>query len=60
MELKIEIYTDNYKHHVANLILGIQNDEFKIPITLELQPDLNEIPKFYQVNNGNFWIAKTT
>jgi N-acetylglutamate synthase-like GNAT family acetyltransferase len=59
MELNIEIYTERYKHSVAGLILGIQNGEFRIPITLELQPDLNEIPKFYQVNNGNFWIAKT-
>ena len=57
-EVNIEIYTDIYKKGVIDLILGIQNDEFKIPITLDLQPDLNEIPKFYQVNNGNFWIAK--
>ena len=46
------------KKAVADLILHIQNVEFGIPITLELQPDLNEIPGFYQTNKGNFWIAK--
>ena len=54
----IEMYTGMYKDHVADLILGIQNKEFGIPISLEQQPDLDEIPKFYQQNNGNFWIAK--
>jgi len=56
-ELNIEIYTDVYKNSVAELILNIQNKEFGIPITLNQQPDLNEIPKFYQIGNGNFWIA---
>ena len=58
-QIDIEIYTDTYKKSVSGLILSIQHDEFEIPITLEMQPDLNEIPTFYQVNNGNFWIAKT-
>ena len=57
-EINIEIYTDIHKKDVADLILHIQNTEFGIPITLELQPDLNEIAGFYQINNGNFWIAK--
>ena len=54
----IEIYTESHKHEVADLILYIQNAEFAIPITLAMQPDLNDIPGFYQTNNGNFWIAK--
>jgi len=57
-EASIEIYADINKKDVADLILQIQNAEFGIPITLELQPDLNEIPRFYQTNSGNFWIAK--
>jgi N-acetylglutamate synthase-like GNAT family acetyltransferase len=57
-EASIEIYADINKKDVADLILHIQNAEFGIPITLELQPDLNEIPRFYQTNSGNFWIAK--
>ena len=52
------MYTDIYKDGVADLILSIQNEEFGIPITIEQQPDLNEISKYYQVDNGNFWIAK--
>lgn len=56
--VNIETYTDIYKDAVAQLILFIQTGEFEIPITIQQQPDLNEIPKFYQVNNGNFWIAK--
>ena len=58
MNLKIESYTDNYKNAVVDLILRIQTEEFGIPITLNQQPDLDEIPGFYQVKNGNFWIAK--
>ena len=57
-KLNIEVYTDIHKNDVADLILSIQNAEFGIPITLEAQPDLNAIPQFYQINNGNFWIAK--
>src|SRR4030095_13957594 len=57
-EVNIEIYTDNHKNAVADLILSIQKSEFGIPITLEMQPDLNEIPKFYQTNSGNFWVAE--
>lgn len=57
-EVIIEIYTDTYKENAIDLILSIQNEEFGIPITRQQQPDLNEIPKFYQKNKGNFWIAK--
>ena len=56
--IQIETYTDSNKKDVTDLILDIQNVEFGIPITLELQPDLAQIPGFYQINNGNFWIAK--
>ena len=54
----IETYTDMNRKAVTDLILHIQNVEFGIPITLELQPDLDQIAGFYQTNNGNFWIAK--
>jgi N-acetylglutamate synthase-like GNAT family acetyltransferase len=57
-ELHIEVYRDLYKDEIANLILTIQKDEFGIQITLNMQPDLGEISKYYQVNNGNFWVAK--
>lgn len=42
---------------VARLIVGIQRGEFGIPITLEQQPDLADIPGFYQTAGGGFWVA---
>ncbi len=51
-------YSDSCTHEVAALILEIQKDEFGIPINLEMQPDLLAIPGYYQVHNGNFWIAR--
>jgi N-acetylglutamate synthase-like GNAT family acetyltransferase len=43
---------------VAAVVLRIQQEEFGIPITREAQPDLQDIPAFYQRNNGNFWVAE--
>ncbi len=42
---------------VVSLILPIQQAEFGIPITLQGQPDLLDIPGFYQHGCGNFWVA---
>lgn len=42
---------------VVALILPIQQAEFGIPITLDDQPDLLDIPGFYQRGKGNFWVA---
>ncbi len=55
---QLEIYTDTYKAGVQDLILGIQRNEFGIDIDLDRQPDLRDIPTFYQTNLGNFWIAR--
>jgi N-acetylglutamate synthase-like GNAT family acetyltransferase len=53
----IQAFSPEYQDQVIDLILTIQRDEFLIPIQLSDQPDLLDIPKFYQQNNGNFWIA---
>lgn len=53
----IQPYTDQNKQQVADLVISIQQNEFGIPITLQDQPDLNDIPRFYQSKNGNFWTA---
>jgi N-acetylglutamate synthase-like GNAT family acetyltransferase len=37
--------------------LPIQREEFGIAITAEDQPDLFDIPGFYQRGAGNFWLA---
>ena len=39
------------------MILPIQQSEFGISITLEDQPDLRDVPGFYQRGSGNFWVA---
>jgi N-acetylglutamate synthase-like GNAT family acetyltransferase len=55
--MDIKAYTEEYREDVINLILSIQRGEFGIPITREDQPDLSNIPGFYQPEKGNFWIA---
>ncbi|WP_374090688.1 GNAT family N-acetyltransferase [Methylomicrobium lacus] len=42
---------------VVGFILPIQQAEFEIPITLDAQPDLQDIQGFYQQGSGNFWVA---
>jgi uncharacterized protein YdhG (YjbR/CyaY superfamily)/GNAT superfamily N-acetyltransferase len=46
-----------HTHAVASLIIPIQREEFGFPITLADQPDLADIPGFYQHGAGNFWVA---
>ena len=53
----IKKFTEDYKDDVIDLILDIQQNEFNVPITKEDQPDLGDIPNFYQVGKGNFWVA---
>ena len=43
---------------VIALILSIQREEFAIPITAADQPDLADIPGFYQTGAGDFWVAE--
>ena len=50
-------FVAQHAESVASLIIGIQRDEFGIPITLDDQPDLRDIPGFYQQGAGNFWVA---
>ncbi len=39
------------QQHVVDLIVTIQQKEFNIPITAEDQPDLRNIPNYYQRNH---------
>jgi N-acetylglutamate synthase-like GNAT family acetyltransferase len=57
--IDIKPYSPLYQQQVIDLILGIQQGEFGIPISIEDQPDLLSINLFYQVNQGNFWCAVT-
>jgi GNAT superfamily N-acetyltransferase len=42
---------------VQQLVLGIQREEFGVPVTLEEQPDLRDVPAHYQQGRGGFWVA---
>jgi N-acetylglutamate synthase-like GNAT family acetyltransferase len=43
---------------VQQLVLAIQRDEFGVPVTLEEQPDLRDVPAYYQQGEGGFWLAE--
>lgn len=53
----IEPYQNHYKTQIIDLILTIQIKEFGISISREDQPDLEDIQKFYQRGNGQFWVT---
>jgi N-acetylglutamate synthase-like GNAT family acetyltransferase len=55
--IQIVPFVAQHAEGTAALIIGIQRDEFGIPITLDDQPDLRDIPGFYQQGAGNFWVA---
>jgi N-acetylglutamate synthase-like GNAT family acetyltransferase len=55
--ITIQSYAPQHRSGIPELIVPIQQKEFGIPITLEDQPDLLDIPSFYKKGNGNFWVA---
>ncbi|MBO9204791.1 MULTISPECIES: GNAT family N-acetyltransferase [Niastella] len=57
MNYDIAIYNDDHKQPIIDLILSIQTEEFKVAITAGDQPDLQDIPAYYQHDAGNFWVA---
>jgi N-acetylglutamate synthase-like GNAT family acetyltransferase len=58
--IEVVPFSGNHQTAVVEVILQIQQTEFGIPITLEAQPDLLDIPGFYQTKSGNFWVALVT
>lgn len=58
--MQIALYQPKYQTQIVELILQIQREEFGLPITLDDQPDLLDIPTVYQQGNGNFWLALET
>ncbi len=59
IDVTIESYTSKYQQQVIELIVTIQSKEFGVPIVAEDQPDLKNIPHYYQKGSGNFWLALT-
>jgi N-acetylglutamate synthase-like GNAT family acetyltransferase len=58
IEISIRRYSADDCEDVVRLILAIQQEEFGIKITRAEQPDLAEIPSFYQSGLGGFWVAE--
>ena len=56
--ITIQPFENQDTDQIVDLILTIQEKEFNVPITIKEQPDLLNIPSFYQQNKGNFWVAK--
>src|SRR5262245_29098234 len=50
-------FIPRYGRDVLRVILEIQREEFGISITEQDQPDLLDIPGFYQTGAGEFWLA---
>jgi GNAT superfamily N-acetyltransferase len=57
LDVEVVPFREEHQHEVVALILEIQRSEFGMSITAAQQPDLMQIPGFYQVRNGNFWVA---
>ena len=57
MEIEIRPLVNADCKAVIDLILPIQQIEFKVPVTLEDQPDLQDIEAYYRSTGGDFWGA---
>ena len=55
--IEIVPFSRSHQAGVIDLILSIQQGEFEFPISVEEQPDLLDIPGFYQQGRGGFWVA---
>jgi len=55
--IEVVPFAPQHADGVVAVILPIQQREFEIPITLDAQPDLRDIPGFYQRGCGGFWVA---
>lgn len=57
MTIEILPAAERHKGGIRDLILPIQQNEFKIPITYDDQPDLQNIENAYRKGAGEFWVA---
>jgi len=55
--MEIIRYRKEFNNDAISLILEIQNNEAKINLQLDEQPDLLNITETYLNNGGNFWLA---
>lgn len=57
--LEVVEYSPGLQSAVLDLIVPIQRDEFGFDIDAADQPDLTDIPGFYQRGTGGFWVARS-
>lgn len=55
--MRITPYAGHDANAIVDLITTIQIKEFGVATSVEAQPDLFDIPHFYQQGVGNFWLA---
>lgn len=55
--MRIVEYAGHDVDAIVELITTIQMVEFGVATSAEKQPDLREIPDYYQYGAGNFWLA---
>ncbi len=53
----IRIYRDADRQAVIELVLGIQNNEFGLHLSIDDQRDLLDVPGYYLEAGGGFWVA---
>jgi len=56
-DIRVVPFEAKHAPGVVAVILPIQQAEFGLPITLEAQPDLEDVESFYRRGCGNFWVA---
>jgi len=55
--MQIVSYDNHDTDKIIDLITSIQIEEFGVATSAEKQPDLRDIPNFYQQGAGDFWLA---
>lgn len=55
--MKIEPYSGRVDDEIISLILPIQNDEVKIGLSLQKQPDLPDVHRSYRETGGELLVA---
>ncbi len=56
-DIVVRSFTPDQADAVRDLVLAIQQQEFGLPVTAAAQPDLLDIPGYYQRGRGGFWVA---
>lgn len=57
VKTEIREFEPQYQRDIIEMITGIQQKEYSLPITENDQPDLAGIEEFYIESGGNFWVA---